>query len=407
LLYDESGFPTSDQQRYTNFKNQLRLVIFSRAHEDSSCDLTQDNFIIPDGPFPDIIEYKSYNYFTDTYLGGVKLFRYKIDFTCSGDQCGTCNDTSTPNCPLCSLEEPEITDTGLLKTNCFIYANPCSILQVITGDAFLRAYSVKPKNNFSGGLGSLNSCCCYCSATDEIKFSIGYFCNVDEGGSNGCACKYETAKYLLPEITLSSNTECNPNDHGYRCPPSTDPTCEQRLTEILNAYGLIQNKDFAYTDAGLCILRLRKISDIPPIGGTDNIGLYSNIGIPAIQRSIIGGTEECPSADENTTAIDYKLCDRNAASTLNRCVSSTAACTKLDLNTVFNSCDFSNPEDILDCSNIYPIISQGGSCNIPLSGASWLTNTKNKKLYISDTEFVCVTIDCTVEDCDQYEDCSI
>jgi hypothetical protein len=402
LLYDEVGFDALTKKQFTNFINKLRLVVYVGAHEPTMVGVTYSNQnLLDDSSDKSIRKFgQNYlNYLIATDSGPSAKMSYTINIK-DPDLCSGTNPVSPEGCQYC--------DAGInadYETNCYVLSGFRDLAAYIPGSgkscgtvAITQHYN---QGNGSG-LGSFQLCCCGgCLST-----GIFPICSCQETNPS-CSCKGESSgRGGNPDIVQcfgSGLPACGVFGPNY-CGSNYDFDLN-KIIEKLDNQKLIYK---IYTD--WILIKAKPLEGY----GTSNFNITDGFNVWNKNGICVG----CNTSANNATAQTFR-CGNRSDCIKDRCVFRDSSCNKgsvqiydqgTDLDTVFqNIISTYNGQQtacISDAYNDYlgafAHVNQG-SCPTNLIGDSF----QYKKVFINETDFICVPLDCLALDCSQYQDCSI
>jgi hypothetical protein len=432
--------------RFTNFENKIRVVVFSYAHEPSTINKPIDNVkLMVENDDPDTLTSYAENYIDNIQSQQVpnSVANYSISFNdpnlCinQDDQCELCSDYISNE----------------YESNCY--------------SIFSSVYNWNPtRQNCSGicnnttfdpstGLGSSEGRCFYAGTCDH-NMALACSC----GDTDSCSCKGESIMYPsirsdcnftgLPECNFSQLQSCALYRRGEGFNGNPYPSWPWEMRELLTNSGFVyynfpvsqfeeaspiyssgfvvkvkpitlDGKKF-YTD-GFNVFNKNTLCDGPDTLGESCAGPLTNKRTSTIYhaRGCVPDTwtgEGFTLEQGVDTTSGVVWFGRSS----NKCIFSNKSCNfgsddqQTDLQTVKekiltdltllrrNTYEHGNvPCTIVtaDYLNNYPEVFQG-TC----PSSSFTDTYINKLIPIEGSEPLCIPLECSVNDCSQYEDCS-
>lgn len=445
-------------KRFLNYKNSLRIVLYSGAHNQYADNLTFGEEFDAD-PFGEL-RVSTEEYVQSLYTKSNTNVKYTLRYGCTNNSCN-CNSTpgADGRCDSC-----EITTLDKL-TNAYgsgdLESVLCAAVGFVTTGGIASGGCVGCIGNFGGGAGvgpssflkckAANSTGISCpSSGEQITISGSFNCR-NCNHATPCSCKTSTATNVttvaaqdipacgagLPDCPPDALLGCGPE---FACLKRTcnifSATNEItgggaviRATELIkqffNEFGYILNEDFWIINSSGSTYPLVIWKLLPTVAVED--------GLPREKYSFPFLSAPKASYIANQFGEFYYrevVCDPQSNPTPNRAVQNCGVDASLKLtSSCINFCELSGQsctsmieriiagEDSVETRQFISNLTQhrnngpqeniltelGGPCVGLLTGSSVIS----KKIYISEDQFECVDMDCSSIDCTQFEDCPL
>ena len=395
------------KDRFLNFVDKLRFVVFSESHVPSMVGITYSA--------QDILSESSIKNLKticgqSTHLDEANVTDYKISF----NNPDICNPTSQSQQD-CLCEEYLPT----YNSNCYVAVKSrdlCKLFNKNTdGVPCGSKRSFRSYGQGSGSLGQLSQCKC---KNCETAYTAGE-CHATQyamcscGNTTNCSCNAETHSRFIRGCG-TGQTEC-PEVCGTACSGSVLNIDNENIEQLTKRNYIFKLFDSDPSIDSIFVIKLK-----PYRPNQEYVEDIFNLW----KKSSICGPAGCNDTSQMaTSAFDGAeiFCGDTSTCYSNKCVFSTKSCNsslngppgtdEADMQAVYTSilqnststsisCDSA---DVINLMGSYPNTNQG-TCVLPLTLA--FNSSFINKSVPTDEGTICIPLECSVINCSEYEDCN-